>query len=231
MRTIITIIFSCLLIGAQPRKEIYDCGEFIFSVKIYDDNEQEMSLRFLTIQYTGNNVEEFDNAWELTTDSLISKNTVVYIGMELMEGKINGNQKPYQYKYYNSEFEKIEMEATGLIENEFIIWLHPPRGRYFKILELNPFPEIQFDKENWQTTLEVGEHWGNERWKTWKGNIVISSVYNYNRDEGRVTAIAKSELGTTHLITDFDITNGLKKLDYTNIDGSRIVLELIEKRE
>ncbi|SDX58014.1 hypothetical protein [Aequorivita viscosa] len=230
MKTLLTIIISCLLIGTQPRKEIYDKGEFIFSVKIYD-NEQEMKLRFFPVQYTGDNKEEFDNAWELTKDNLIDKNTVVYLGMEIMEGKINGNQKPYQYKYYNSEFEKIGMEATGMIENDSTIWLHPPRDRYFKILELNPFPEIQFDKENWQTTLEVGEHWGNERWKTWKGNIIINSDYSYNRDDGKVTAIANSELGITHLVTDFDKMNGLKKLDYTNIDGSRIVLELIEKRE
>ena len=230
MKTLLTIIISCLLIGAQPRKEIYVKGEFIFSIKVYD-NDQEMKLRFFPVQYTGDNKEEFDNAWELTKDNSIDKNTVVYLGMEIMEGKINGNQKPYQYKYYNSEFEQIGMEATGMIENDSTIWLHPPRDRYFKILELNPFPEIQFDKENWQTTLEVSEHWRNERWKTWKGNIAIYSDYNYNRDDGKVTAIAKSELGITHLVTDFDKTNGLKKLDYTNIDGSRIVLELIEKRE
>lgn len=230
MKAIITIIFLFLLIGAHPRKEIYGSGEFIFLVKIYD-NEQEMRLRFFPVQHTGNNKEEFDNAWDLTKDNPIDENTVVYLGMEIMEGKINGNQKPYQYKYYNSEFQKIGMEATGLIENDSTIWLHPPREKYFKILELNPFPEIQFDKENWQTTLKVGEQWGNERWKTWQGNIVISSDYSYNRDTGKVTGIAKSELGITHLVTDFDKTNGLKKLDYTNIDGSRIVLELIKKRE
>ncbi len=229
MKTLFALLLL-FLIGPQPIKEIYDKGEFIFSVKIYK-NENEMGLRFFPFQHTGENGEEFDNAWELSEDLIIDKNTVVYLGMEIMEGKINGDQKPYQFNYYNAEFEKIGMEATGLIENDSTIWLHPPRGRYFKILELNPFPEIRFDKEKWSTKLEVGDHWGNKRWKTWKGIIEIASEYSYNSENGKVTAIAKSELGITHLAADFDRTDGFKKLDYTNIDGSRMVLELIRKRE
>ena len=101
----------------------------------------------------------------------------------------------------------------------------------FKILEINPFPEVRFHEITWSSDLNVGDQWGNERWKTWKGNLKIHSKYKYEKQTGIIKSEAETEIGSTKLISEFNPTKGFTKFDYTNIDGSRILLELIELRK
>lgn len=130
---------------------------------------------------------------------------------------------------------------SGVIENEKNIWIHPPRDKYFRILELNPFPFIQAPHEvgnTWTWELSIGSFWGDERWKTWDGNI--TNNYQYEITDKRViksargeiecfeiTATATSRIGSTQLISWFSPEHGFISLDYTNIDGSKTVLELL----
>jgi len=129
---------------------------------------------------------------------------------------------------------------TGLIENSKNIWLHPPRLKLFSILELNPFPNVKFPLEigkSWSWNLKIGGQWGDKRWKEWSGNIENKYQYKIVGKEIMKTGVgslecyviegqAESELGITKLISYFNKKYGFVKLDYTNIDNSKLEINL-----
>jgi len=133
------------------------------------------------------------------------------------------------------------LEKTGLIENSKNIWMHPPRMALFKILELNPFPYVKFPceiGEEWIWKLTIGDMWGDERWKTWNGQIEnnyfykivekekITTQFYENIDCWIIDATAKSELGETFLRSYFNEQIGFVKWEYINIDNSKIIFEI-----
>lgn len=155
------------------------------------------------------------------------------------------NQTIVSYDYPDATGNSSFNSMSGVIENEQNTWIHPPRDKYFRILELNPFPFAQAPFEvgtSWDWSLRIGAAWGDERWKTWEG--VIENKYQYEIKEKKlyqtalgeiecmeIQATATSDLGETQLISLFNTEYGFVKLDYTNIDGSKTLLELVEVRE
>lgn len=130
--------------------------------------------------------------------------------------------------------------ASGVIENEANIWMHPPRDQYFEILELNPFPYIKSPYEvgtKWTWSLGIGDHWADGRWKLWSGSIENNYVYEIV-DFRKIATIlgelecyvveanASSRIGETHLRSFFNPQYGFVRMEYTNIDGSKTNLIL-----
>ena len=151
------------------------------------------------------------------------------------------NQTALVYKMGNNK----DYSMSGAIENEENVWIHPPRDKYFEILELNPFPFIKSPYEigtEWNWHLRIGDYWADGRWKLWKGQI--ENEYHYEitdkrtlkTDLGEIECLviesnAKSRIGETKLTAYFNTIIGFVKLDYTNIDGSKTILELTEHME
>ena len=145
----------------------------------------------------------------------------------------------YDFKLLNGEFLKLN-EQTGLIENVKNIWMHPPRTEFFKILEVNPFPYVKqplLIGTKWTWKLKFGSYWADKRWLLWKG--LNENVYNYeitdkvmmeskvgNIECYVISSNAKSNLGETKLTSYFNSQFGFVKLDYSNIDGSKTIIEL-----
>lgn len=131
-------------------------------------------------------------------------------------------------------------EWTGLIENKYNVWLHPPRRFLFNILELNPYPYVKYPLvigHQWQDSMSIGDHWSDPRWKVWEGRIVNKYTYEIKGRtsisiEGKelpcwiIESSAKSSIGDTQLQSYFNEEYGFVKLDYTNIDGSKIILKV-----
>ena len=143
---------------------------------------------------------------------------------------------------FDGQRSKRPMEWSGIVENERNLWMHPIRNCLFRILELNPFPYIQYPIEqgkNWKWKLTIGSHWGDERWKTWTGKIVNKYKYKITDTDCevvtpmgtlscvKVEAVAKSRIGKTYLTAYYNDTYGFVKMDNTNIDGSRLVVDLV----
>ena len=155
------------------------------------------------------------------------------------------NQTVVKYEYPSNSGTATFNSMSGVIENEKNVWIHPPRDKFFRILELNPFPFIQVPYEignSWEWSLKIGGSWGDERWKTWEGVIENSYRYtikgkvNYPTPLGTIEAFevyaeAESTLGKTYLTALFSLKYGFIDLDYVNIDGSKTHLELVEVRE
>ncbi|MBP5649649.1 MAG: hypothetical protein J6X01_01055, partial [Bacteroidales bacterium] len=131
----------------------------------------------------------------------------------------------------------------GIVENERNLWMHPNRDCLLQVLELNPFPYIQYPikkGKTWKWRLTIGSQWGDERWKTWTGSIVNKYKYKITDTNCevvtpmgtlscvKVEAIAKSRIGKTRLTAYYNDTYGFVKMDNTNIDGSWLQVDLVE---
>ena len=186
-----------------------------------------------------------EQEWDFVSKSEKVDNTVAGVKIGVSNGLSpfdqflpDYNQTVISYTYGKEK----TFSVSGAIENEKNIWIHPPRDRYFKILELNPFPYIEAPYEvgtRWKWNLAIGAQWGDSRWKTWEGNIENSYDYEIVGTETIKTAFgeiscyviqshADSSLGKTALTAHFNESYGFVKLDYTNIDGSKTILQLID---
>ncbi|NNF36163.1 MAG: hypothetical protein HKN68_18805 [Saprospiraceae bacterium] len=180
-----------------------------------------------------------DSLNEKVVDKVIQK---VKYGLEPMINSVpDYNQTVISFNYPLVSGKSTFSSATGIIENEKNVWAHPPRDRFFQILELNPFPFIQAPYEvgnKWNWSLGIGSYWGDERWKTWEGGI--ENQYEYEITDKKtidteigeldcfeIKSTATSSIGKTYLTAYFNMDIGFVKLDYTNIDSSKTMLEII----
>lgn len=154
----------------------------------------------------------------------------------------NYNQTILSYSYWTNKTMAQFGSHSGVIENENNVWMHPPRDKYFKILELNPFPYIKSPYKvgnSWEWSLQIGDNWSDERWKSWNG--LITNKYNYKIVDRQmvetalgklkcyiIEAEANSEIGTTKLISYFNKEYGFVKLHYQNIDGTQTNLDILK---
>ena len=146
------------------------------------------------------------------------------------------------YFLYDDQLSRWPLSYSGIVENERNLWMHPNRSCLFRVLELNPFPYIQYPVEKgkiWKWKLTIGGHWGDKRWKTWTGKIVNKYKYKITNTDCevvtpmgtlscvKVEAVAKSRIGITRLTAYYNNTYGFVKMDNTNIDGSRLLVDLV----
>ncbi len=154
--------------------------------------------------------------------------------------------RTFPLDHWNPEYRGMYVpggEKTGIIENKKNLWMHPPRTKYFTINQLNPYPFIPFPAsigKKWTWKLLVGDHWSDKRWVEWKGNVLVTSEYEIQEKTilktafgslecYRVECVGSSRLGKTHLTYYFNDQYGFVSMVFTNMDGSKTILELIEK--
>ncbi len=203
-----------------------------------------------TLKITAPRMTEPDNDflrdWSFISKGNKHEDKIETISITVLPGIINDNQTmlKYEYQYFPDLGYSTFSSTSGVIENEMNTWMHPHRDKYFMILELNPFPFIQqpFKIGNkWTWTLGIGDHWKDGRWKTWTGSIRNNYEYEIIGKEKLKTkigemdcwvieSIATSSIGSTGLIGYFNEENGFLKLDYINIDKSRLTIEIKEIR-
>jgi hypothetical protein len=132
--------------------------------------------------------------------------------------------------------------VTTVAENSANIWLHPPRQGLFGYLQLNPFPYVKFPLRignTWEWKLGIGSAHSDERWAIWEGVAAADYYYEITKKETIETSLgpincyvvkslASSRLGETELTSWFNEKYGFVRLEYINIDKSKINLELTE---
>jgi hypothetical protein len=184
------------------------------------------------------NIEKQDNE---TVNKIILK---VSSGNTFKDFLPDYNQTSISYEYSMNNGNYLGKETTGAIENEANIWIHPPRSNFFGILEINPFPYIKSPLKigsQWSWKLEIGDSWSDKRWLEWKGSILNHYKYEIIGKSNIITKLgnlecyivkaeAESRIGKTELIAYFNSEFGFIKLEYTNIDETKLILD-IEKTE
>lgn len=182
--------------------------------------------------------------WAFTPQNSLTPSSITNVRLTVLNGNPMSDRVP-DYNQTNIKYQlngQNSYSTTGVIENEANTWIHPPRQSYFRILELNPFPYIKAPYEigtTWGWSLNIGSGWGDKRWKTWEGGITNAYTYEitgYQKIDTPLGSLechvidskASSTIGETYLKAYFNETYGFVILDYTNIDGSKTKLELVE---
>jgi hypothetical protein len=212
--------------------------KFIFDYFIIKDRD---TLKIAAPKMTAPG-SDFQREWRFISENGKDDDKIETISITVQPGICNDNQTTLKYEYqYISDVEYSTFSSTsGVIENEMNTWMHPHRDKYFMILELNPFPFIQqpFEVGNkWVWSLSIGDYWKDARWKTWTGSIRNNYQYEIIGKEKLKTKIgemncwvvqgtATSPIGSTGLIGYYNEENGFVKLDYINIDKSRLTIEI-----
>lgn len=138
-------------------------------------------------------------------------------------------------------------ESTGIVDNKKNIWMHPPRSFTFRILQLNPFPFYYRDEtvKNWSWHLTTGGNYLDPRWINQSEKITIE--YNYSRqgDEMIETPLGKLRCKVTQSTGSCPLKNGTLKtglksfyhpdfgfvrLEYDNVNGTKLVMQLIDTK-
>jgi len=187
--------------------------------------------------------------WEFVPQENLPDDATVVFQMKVLPGLPRiwvGGQSLIEFSYITHTGEIVpRWTKTGLVENEKNIWLHPPRECLFSILEINPFPFIKkpYEKGNtWKWSLEFDSYWSDKRWKVWDGIVENQCIYEIVDTNSvlhtslgelicyKIDSYAESELGKTYLTAYFNEIYGFVRLEYINIDGSTLNIEL-EKAE
>ncbi len=194
-------------------------------------------------------IDDWRYSWKFVAADSIDENTIQEVkititpGLEPMIKDIpDYNQTVAKYENLIEDKSSPFDSMSGIIENEKNVWMHPPRDKYFRILELNPFPFAQTPYEvgnTWKWSLKISNGWGDKRWRTWEGEI--ENKYTYEITDKKkintplgtlecytIESMATSRLGETKLTSLFNTTYGFVELLYTNIDGSTTKLQLKE---
>lgn len=166
------------------------------------------------------------------------------IGYEILPGNMVGMTN-CRFNYYQNDTLTDDFEITGIIENAKNVWLHPPRMKYFGMLELSPYPYIKLPAKvgkSWVWELEIGDQWSSTSWKEWTGNIMNKMTYTIT-EKKRITTDALEDLdvfvikgeatssvGNSELLAYFNEKYGFVKMEYKNINGTGLDFTLKEVR-
>lgn len=186
--------------------------------------------------------------WEMVNlrDTVGKKNLIDKIDLEITGGLffeqtgikfdlLSPSLKPYKHLW----------SETGLIENEYMVWTHPNRKFQLNILEFNPFPQIRYPLKKgttWTDTISPYPNNKYDKWIVFNERIDCISTYKITgktklkTNLGVLTcylteAEAVNPYGKGYLTSYFNEQYGFVKWDYTNIDGSRLIMNLIGFQE
>jgi hypothetical protein len=213
-----------------------------FYYKYYFLNEKDTLL--VKLYTKPEHIAPFELSWKLEPKSKLSfeqdYTAIHYLAMTVKSGDYFGQASLLQYDYLSKERRGIKNEQTGLIEVCSHISITPPKEGHFLISELNPRPEIReplVKNNTWYDTHTTSDVGGSEKWKTWQGAIEVNSSYRIRDIQTIKTNIgflkcfiidakAQSSVGETRLVAYYNEEYGFLKLNYTNIDGSYLVLDI-----
>jgi hypothetical protein len=221
---------------------IYTQYRQLFYKYYFLNNKDTLLVKLFT---KPDHIVPYEESWKLESKSRLTfeqdYTAVHQLALTVKSGDYLGQESLLQYDYLNKERRGIKHEQTGLVEVCKDITIRLPRENHFLITELNPYPEIKepFVKDNtWQsTTSTVSDVGGSQKWKTWQGSVEINSTYRIRDIQTIKTNIgflkcfvvestAQSVLGETRLVSYFNEEYGFVKLNFTNIDGSYLVMDI-----
>ena len=209
--------------------------EFVFDYVIVK-NGDSLQCRFSKQEYGVPN-------WQLIKPQNADSFTANTISILVLPYYLNDNQTGMRYHFYNKKGQMITQEATGLIENNKNVWLHPMRTQFFEITEFNSFPYIKAPYQigmKWQSGLGIGYFASYERFNLkWEGvldskeDLEIIDKVKLPTALGEldcyvVQGVCKTRLTESKTLFYFNETYGFVKIVYDLFDKSRLELNLKE---
>jgi len=226
---------------------------FTYSLQYFD---KENTSKQLCIIYE--NSLKSNWTWELSEQTTKeNQHPITAVNIKVKENDCgatlfsNDNQTVIIYEYSNEKGVLIpELEVSGIKENKKFIYIHPPRKNGLVITEFTPFPYVELPLEigkTWESSGYIDNTWANAAGVQYKNNADQISTYKSYKVTGKeeidshfgkievFNIFAELESGgltnKTTLKMKYDNERGFIMLDFYNIDGSRIVMELINIKQ
>lgn len=142
---------------------------------------------------------------------------------------------------YISNPAKINNSCSGTLSSKETIFIHPPRVEQYTILEICPYPILQFPLfigKKWDWSLTVGDQWNPGGSVKWAGNKDFVTRYEVadttpvEIPTGKIScyhirAINISELGTSSADFYYNRKQGIVKLFYRPLDKTKIEFNIL----
>ena len=189
--------------------------------------------------------DSVETFWAYNADYTLTVMSYAYIIRN--EQKNDSLANLYQSRNVTNRENTTNGVSTGVIDNVKNIWMHPPRQFSFKILQMSPFPFYVFDEsvKNWSWKLDMAAPYLDKRWLNTDKDFQLQ--YNYVRQPDEViktpfgkirckvtlatgTAPAAVSIIKTSLKSYYHPDYGFVRLEYSNINESKMVIDLVEVR-
>jgi hypothetical protein len=211
VKTCLIITFSILTWAASAQYKIFTAGS-VFNYAI-EYNKGNISVRDTVI------MENTGKGWKAAPET--SREMVIHYSFAHIDTSIFRGIPDIGW---------VHTDSTGAVENEKSCWIHPPRHNQYRILELAPFPRIDYPLEEgrrYKKILFISDGWGDlSNTKVYWNYIIHSCV------EGvwRISATAEPTAtpgAINSLDFTFSVNQGFLTMDYRFQDGTRIMMKQI----
>ena len=123
-------------------------------------------------------------------------------------------------------------ELTTIDEGKNSIWMHPPRSKTLKILQLAPFPEVNFYSEQWHGLFYIPKgNWGEWEKTKFKETYFVDSI-KYQQDTipeyYYVSSFSESRFGKNSNNYVFHVDSGFTEMHYKIVNEGEVDLKLID---
>jgi len=123
-------------------------------------------------------------------------------------------------------------ELTTIDEGKNSIWMHPPRSKTLKILQLAPFPQVNFNSAQWNGLFYIPKgNWGEwEKTKFKKAYFVDSIKYQQDTipEYYYVSSFSESRFGKNSNNYVFHVDSGFTEMHYKIVNEGEVDLKLID---
>ncbi|MFP4844182.1 hypothetical protein [Winogradskyella sp. PE311] len=142
------------------------------------------------------------------------------------------SQTVIKFEYLDKSKKRILYERTGLVENAFNIWMHPPRQADLDVLQLSAFPYVKFNSfKKWKWVLDASYGRYQNLHLTHYYKKQEEKLYKTNLGKLKCTLIkaeTKSSIKTTRSEFLFNQKFGFIKMKFFTIENTTITLELLK---
>ena len=191
------------IVGAQNIYTPYK--EYIYEAKTMIDGKEE--VQYISMWAT-------DKPWE--ADS--SQHELFYA----YHGHCSSDYLAAQWPYAD------DVEATGMIETDAYVWLHPPRWRKLSVLEYFPFPELTKDivSESKYTRMFIGSVDFLDKWMFLRYKMEVEKIENKIIIHGK----AKTRRGEWTEVITYDSEKGFTEMYFSAPGDIEIRFALLDVR-
>jgi hypothetical protein len=217
---------------------------FTYSCQVFDSLGVEEKI-ITTYNFNKYNPVDWKRKKLPLEDVLVSEYPIDSIRLKVFNNTGNSTQADQQtmivYEYFNEKGTIVpETERTGLVEDSTAIALNPPRNSGFALLQFSPYPEIEFP-------LSVGKSWNSSQTIPIEWAVLLKmefenpvNVYSTFTVKARTTietplgsqtvwvieGIGENRFRDTQTTLYFNKEIGFVKMEFENVDGSRIGMSL-----
>lgn len=156
--------------------------------------------------------------WEYTPNPLADSSILCKIYQLIGQNECSTTSCNSDWNILNKSY---LYEKTGLIENRSKLWIHPPRSKYFRILEFTAFPFENKLDNLYSDTIILGKGWGKHEYEK------VISNYKLEKIGTKIIVHAESISILGKVISTFEINEfGFFKIEHVLFDKFKIIMTL-----